>query len=84
MCKRYSDTRAPTSDKERVTDARELSMHFIKKLKSDESGVAAIEYAVIGAVVLGALIALGIGTDLGTIFNSLGNDVGAAATLASK
>lgn len=59
-------------------------MHFIKKLKSDESGVAAIEYAVIGAVVLGALIALGIGTDLGTIFNSLGNDVGAAATLASK
>lgn len=59
-------------------------MRFIEKLKSDERGVAAVEYAVIGAVVLGALIALGIGTDLGTIFTNLGNDVSAAATLSGQ
>ena len=46
-------------------------MHFIKKLRSDQSGVAAIEYAIIGAVVLGALAAVFVGTDLPKLFDSL-------------
>ena len=46
-------------------------MRFIEKLKSDERGVAAIEYAVIGAVVLGALAAVFTGTDLPKLFGEL-------------
>ena len=46
-------------------------MRFIEKLKSDERGVAAIEYAVIGAVVLGALAAVFAGTDLPGLFGDL-------------
>ena len=46
-------------------------MRFIEKLKSDERGVAAIEYAVIGAVVLGALAAVFAGTDLPGLFDDL-------------
>jgi len=48
-------------------------MRFIEKLKSDERGVAAIEYAVIGAVVLVALAGVFVGTDLPGLFNNLTN-----------
>jgi len=50
-------------------------MHFIEKLKSDESGVAAIEYAVIGAVVLGALVAVASATGIGDIFTAFQTDL---------
>ena len=50
-------------------------MRFIEKLKSDERGVAAIEYAVIGAVVLGALAAVFVGTDLPGLFTDLNNSL---------
>ena len=46
-------------------------MRFIEKLKSDERGVAAIEYAVIGAVVLGGLAVVFAGTDLPGLFGDL-------------
>ena len=50
-------------------------MHFIEKLKSDESGVAAIEYAVIGAVVLGALVAVVNAAGIADIFTSFQADL---------
>ena len=54
-------------------------MRFIEKLKSDERGVAAIEYAVIGAVVLGALAAVFTGTDLPGLFLDLTNGLAGVA-----
>ena len=48
-------------------------MRFIEKLKSDERGVAAIEYAVIGAVVLVALAGVFAGTNLPGLFENLTN-----------
>lgn len=51
-------------------------MNLFKKILSDSSGVTAIEYAVIGAVVLTALVGIGLGTGITDVFSDLDTALG--------
>jgi pilus assembly protein Flp/PilA len=58
-----------------VTTLRNMLRHFIK----DERGVTAIEYAVIGVVVIAVVVGVGV-TFIGDLFNDLATEAGAAGT----
>ncbi|MBO9580454.1 MAG: Flp family type IVb pilin [Sphingobium sp.] len=50
---------------------------LVKKLLGDEKGLAAVEYAVLGAIVVGAIVAIGTNfkSALATAFAALFNSV---------
>jgi pilus assembly protein Flp/PilA len=59
-------------------------INTIKKFLSDESGATAIEYGLIAALVsVAAIAALGsLGNSLGTMFNSVADELGGAVSIA--
>lgn len=61
-------------------------LKFIRSLSRDEAGVSAIEYGILAAlislaVITGATVA---GTQLGSLFSTVGSQVGSANTAATK
>ncbi|HXV73808.1 MAG TPA: Flp family type IVb pilin [Sphingomonadales bacterium] len=54
---------------------------FLRKLRKDESGATAIEYGLIAALIsIAAILAMtAVGTSLSGIFNTVSNELSAAA-----
>lgn len=52
---------------------RDMLLKFLIRLKTDERGLTAVEYAVLGAIVVGAITTVGTAfkADLGTAFSNL-------------
>ena len=50
---------------------------FLKRLRRDERGLTAVEYAVLGAVVVAAIVSVGTSfkTELGGAFTSMFNSI---------
>ncbi|MBC2768467.1 Flp family type IVb pilin [Pusillimonas sp. 7-48] len=54
-----------------------LMLNFLKALRRDERGVSALEYAILGAVVLAAisLAVSGLDTDIAAAFTGIGDAI---------
>jgi Flp pilus assembly pilin Flp len=55
-----------------------------RNLKDDTRGIASLEYAVLAAIILGALVAVGFSnTDVSALFTKMKNAITGANTMAS-